>query len=301
MFTALAHARPRQLLVIADGPRDSAEAERCAQTRAIIDRVDWDCEVVTNYSDVNLGCKLRVASGLDWVFEKCEEAIVIEDDCLPEASFFPFCIELLERYRDDERVSMICGSNFQQGNRRSPASYLFLLHVTAWGWASWRRAWRHYDLEIKQWAELRETPWLENLLINPVAVKYWNETFDRTFAGEVDTWDYQFFFSWWARNALAIVPDRNLVTNIGFGSDSSHTADVLPTMANLPFETMNFPLQHPVEVSLNRRADDFSFRQICPWIVENQNLYWQFRHKLASSLPNPLRQKVRQLRARIKR
>lgn len=301
VFAEIAKARPAKLLVVADGPRADreGEAEACRATRAIIDRVDWPCEVLRNFVETNLGCKRRVSSGLDWVFEQVEEAIILEDDCLPDQSFFPFCEELLARFRDDERVSMICGSNFQRGKRRSPYSYFFGLHVTVWGWASWRRVWRHYDVEMKRWPELRDTNWLSDLLQNPVALKYWSEVFDDTYRGLHDTWDWQLFFSWWSEGMLAAIPDRNLVSNIGFGDAATRTRDSLPTMANLPRVAMDFPLKHPPEVSLNREADNCSFKNICPWIVENQNYYWQLRHKFTSSLPDPVRQKVRNLRAKL--
>src|SRR5512139_3287315 len=153
VFAEIAKARPPKLLVVADGPRAnrSGEAEKCAATRAIIDRVDWDCEVLTNFSDTNLGCKNRVSSGIDWVFEQVPEAIILEDDCLPHPTFFRFCEELLERYRDDERIGMISGDNFQLGQKRTDASYYFSRYNHIWGWASWRRAWRHYDREASAW------------------------------------------------------------------------------------------------------------------------------------------------------
>jgi hypothetical protein len=300
VFAEIAKARPAKLLVVADGPRHPGEREQCDAARAIIDRVDWDCEVLKNYSAVNLGCKRRVSSGLGWVFDQVEEAIILEDDCLPHESFFPFCTELLERFRNDERVSMICGSNFQRGKQRSPYSYFFGLHVTVWGWASWRRVWRHYDLEMRRWAQLRETSWLADLLMNPVAVRYWQETFEGAFRGDYDTWDWQLFFSWWSRNMLALVPDRNLVSNIGFGTQASHTRDSLPSMAGLPIEAMTFPLNHPADVHLDRDADNFSFRQIYPFIIENQSYYWQLRHKFVATLPQPLREKIRLLRSKAR-
>ena len=302
VFAEIAKARPARLLIVADGPRPDrpGESEACLATRSVVDQIDWPCEVSTNFADVNLGCKRRLSSGLDWVFEQVEEAIILEDDCVPEETFFPFCTELLERYREDERVGMICGSNFQRGKRRSPDSYFFGLHVSVWGWASWRRAWRNYDVEMRRWPELRDTTWLSDLLVNPVAVKYWREVFEGTFKGDYDTWDWQLFFSLWSQNMLAIVPDRNLVSNIGFGEGATRTQDALPSMANLPVAPMEFPLAHPPDVSLNREADNYSFKQICPWIIENQNYYWQLRHKFTASLPDPLRQKVRELRTKLR-
>jgi hypothetical protein len=302
VFAEIAKARPEKLLVVADGPRvdQPGESALCIATRSVLDMIDWPCEVLTNFADSNLGCRRRVSSGLDWVFEQVEEAIILEDDCLPDETFFPFCTELLERYRNDERVGMICGSNFQSGKRRSPHSYFFGLHTTVWGWASWRRAWQRYDVKMSRWPELRDEPWLLDLLRNPVAFTYWRDVFEGTFNGDYDTWDWQLFFSLWSQDMLALIPDRNLVSNIGFGVEATRTQDSLPSMASLPVRPMDFPLAHPPKVSLNREADDYSFKQICPWIVENQNYYWRLRHKLTASLPDPLRQKVRQLRARLR-
>nr|MBA3765731.1 glycosyltransferase family 2 protein [Acidobacteriota bacterium] len=158
VLAEIAKARPSKLLVIADGPRADHpdDAEKCLAARAAIDRVNWDCEVLTNYSEVNLGCGARPSSGLDWVFENVAEAIILEDDCLPHPTFFPFCAELLERHRDDERVMMISGDNFQFGRKRTQYSYYFSRYTHTWGWATWRRAWRYFDREIKLWPALRE-------------------------------------------------------------------------------------------------------------------------------------------------
>jgi hypothetical protein len=298
VFAEIARARPPKLLVVADGPRTEDERELCTATRAVVDRIDWDCEVLKNFSDVNLGCKRRVSSGLDWVFEQSEEAIIVEDDCLPDQTFFTFCEELLDRFRDDPQVGMICGSSFQSGRKRLPYSYYFGLHITVWGWASWRRAWRAYDLEMRNWPRLRDSSWLSDLLLNPVAVKNWNEIYEGAFQDQLDSWDWQLFFSWWSNNMLAAIPNRNLVTNIGFGDAASHTMDTLPTMANLPLEPMEFPLKHTPVVELDREADELAFRRIYPWIVENQNYYWQLRHKVVASLPEPIRERVRRLRSK---
>ena len=302
VFAEIAKARPATLLVVADGPRldRPGEREACLAARSIVDRVNWPCEVLTNFAESNLGCRRRVSSGLDWVFEQVEEAIILEDDCLPHESFFPFCVELLDKFRDNERVSMICGSNFQGGKQRSPYSYFFGLHVAVWGWASWRRVWQNYDVGMGRWSQLRDTSWLPDLLVNPVAVKYWQETFEGAFRGAYDTGDWQLFFSWWSQDMLAVIPDRNLVSNIGFGTGATRTHDAHPSMANLPLKAMDFPLRHPPSVSLNREADDYSFRQIYPWIIENQNYYWQLRHKFTASLPDPLRQKVRDFRSKLR-
>lgn len=141
-FNEIRKVQPDILLVVSDGPshHKQGEAEKCLETRAIIDQVDWDCKVLTNYSDVNLGCAKRILSGLDWIFGNFERAIILEDDCLPDPSFFPFCEELLERYKNDDRVMSISGQNSQFGRSRTSYSYYFSRYAHCWGWATWRRA-----------------------------------------------------------------------------------------------------------------------------------------------------------------
>ena len=264
VFAEIARVKPKKLLVVADGPRPdrSGEAEKCAEVRAIIDQVDWDCEVLKNYSDINIGCKYRVSSGLNWVFDQCQEAIIIEDDCLPHPTFFQFCTELLDKYRYDERIMVISGDNFQFGRKRGNYSYYFSRYAHIWGWASWRRAWSHNDIELEKWTDLRQTDWLNNILNDTEAVTYWRETFDNSAADKIDSWGIPWMFSCWASNGLTVLPNTNLVSNIGFGKNAVHTHTDLYGTANMKVETMQFPLKHPIRVLPDRDADRFTFNQI---------------------------------------
>lgn len=257
VFEIIAQARPTQLLVIADGPRVDRphEAERCAQTRAIIERVDWECEVLTNYSDINLGCKQRIASGLDWVFEQVESAIILEDDCLPHPSFFAYCSDLLKRYQADERISFISGLNYGYEPENHPNDYYFSYFASIWGWATWRRAWRRYDREMSTWPEFRNGEWLASILHSEKAIAYWREIFDKTYAGEIDTWDYQWVYSNWVHGALGIAPRVNLISNIGFGPDATHTFDTTSQEANRRVEALALPMAHPPFVLRHAVAD----------------------------------------------
>ena len=259
VFKEIAKVRPPKLLVIADGPCSSHlnEADKCAATRAIIDQVDWDCEVLTNYSEVNLGCKKRVSSGLDWVFNTVEKAIILEDDCLPHPTFFRYCEELLEYYRHDQRVMHISGDNFQFGRKRNSDSYYFSRYSHVWGWASWRRAWKHYDVEIKLWESVKEGNWLIDIFGDQKVALSWEKTFQSVYDGKIDTWDYQWLFACWLQNGFAILPNSNLISNIGFGADATHTTGV-SEFANMPVESMEFPLRHPLYILRNAQADQFS-------------------------------------------
>ena len=252
----IADARPSRLLVVSDGPRTDRpdEVERCRQARALIEAIDWPCEVVTNHADTNLGCRRRLSSGLDWIFSQAESAIILEDDCLPDPTFFPFCQELLERYRDDERVMMISGDNFQPAGRESPYSYYYSRFPHVWGWASWRRAWRLYDVSIARWPEVRMQQVIEDIVGNRRSARAWRAIFDAVHAGKIDTWDYQLTFACWMQNGLAILPEVNLVSNIGFGAAATHTTGESP-VANLPTTAMSFPLRHPPFMFRDRAAD----------------------------------------------
>ncbi|WP_255427214.1 methyltransferase domain-containing protein [Sphaerospermopsis sp. LEGE 00249] len=258
VFEAIRQAKPPKLLVVADGPRAEklGEAEKCAATRAIINQIDWECEVLTNYSNVNLGCRKRVSSGLDWIFEQVEEAIILEDDCLPHPTFFRYCQELLEKYRDDQRVMMISGDNFQFGRKRTEDSYYFSRYGHVWGWASWRRAWTKYDDSMAIWPRLKNNGWLSKVLGNEQAVSYWTQIFQAVYDG-FNTWDYIWLFTLWANNGLTILPHVNLVSNIGFGS-GTHTTMSNSPLANMSVEAMTFPLQHPLVINRNSEADNFT-------------------------------------------
>lgn len=257
VFDAIRLAQPKQLLVIADGPRASRlyEAERCQETRQIIEQVDWDCEVSKNYTDVNLGCKQRVSSGLDWAFSQVEEAIILEDDCLPHPTFFPFCEELLERYRLDQRIMAISGDNFQAGRQRTQDSYYFSRYNHIWGWATWRRAWKFYDVTMAQWPIVRDQQWLNDLLETRQARWYWSDVFQAAYEGKIDTWDYAWTFACWIHRGLTVLPKVNLISNIGFGTEATHTTDTKNPFANLPTQAMLFPLRHPPFTVRDATAD----------------------------------------------
>ena len=251
-------AKPSEFLIVADGPRPGieGESEKCAAARAIATRVDWRCRVLTNFSDDNLGLRPRIQTGLDWVFEQVDEAIILEDDCLPHPTFFRFCDEMLERYRDDGSIMSISGSNFQSGTENPDASYYFSRYPHIWGWASWRRSWRLYDADLNAWPELRETPWLD-ALEDRNAARYWNYLFQKTYDG-MNTWDYQLMFSAWQHECLSIAPSVNLVSNLGFRADATHSTNGIGSeYAEIPVEPMRFPLIHPDRVVRDKAADDF--------------------------------------------
>ena len=265
VLEAISHAKPKQLLVIADGPRPDKpeDVEKCEAARAVLNQVDWDCDVLTNFSSVNLGCGLRPATGITWVFDTVEEAIILEDDCLPHPTFFSYCEELLNRYREDERVMMVGGVNFL-GELTSPLqSYHFSRFGSSWGWASWRRAWNHFDYDMKLWPAVYEAKILEQMFPDPVHCRYWQEKFQHVYESKADDiWDYQWLLACWINSGFRIFPETNLVSNIGFGEDATHTFGNGP-FSNMPTTGIEIPLKHPPFVFHSADTDNFIQESFC--------------------------------------
>ena len=283
VFEAIRQAKPKKLLVIADGSRPDRpeEAERCAVARAIIDRVDWKCEVLKNYSDINLGPRKRISSGLKWVFDTVEEAIILEHDCFPHPTFFRFCEELLDYYCQEDRVMATNGQNDQFGRRRGDSSYYFSRYFHCWGWATWSRAWKHYDVDLQSWSTVAKGELLHNIFKSQNDVDYWSNILQETYEKKIDTWDYQWLFACWERNGLIVNPNVNSTSNIGFGSLAENTVcDSRDSLyANMKTEEMIFPLKHSQLLTYNQAADRFTQKT-----VFNPSLITRARSKISRTL-----------------
>ncbi len=251
VFERVREVKPQQLFLILDGPRVNTpdDLTKCNMVKEILSRVDWPCETLRNYSKTNMGCRRRISSGISWVFEHSEEAIILEDDCVPDLTFFKFCAELLARYRNDSRVGMIAGhiEHFDPP-RVNGCSYYVDHFTTIWGWATWRRAWAKYDAELTNWPLAKEQDILMRVLKKQRYVKSWTRMIDRVCEGKTDTWDTAWAFTLFYENWLCVHPKQNLVTNIGCGSDSTHTINVTSQWANQPTVPMDFPLVHPAHL-----------------------------------------------------
>ena len=256
VFEVIARQKPKHLLVACDGPRRDRPDDNALvkQTRAIFDSIDWDCEVQFNFSDTNKGCRQQMADAISWGFEQHERLIILEDDCQPNDSFFSFCHQMLIRYRESPEVMMISGNNYPQAGEFQH-DYRFSKYPLIWGWATWRRAWQRYDLEMKLWDKLEVRDYvLNNFTENPEERAFWQNIFENQCAGKIDTWDYSWTFACWAHNGLSILPRVNLVSNIGFGEQATHTLEKQSPMANqktYPLEASN----HPQGISRIQSAD----------------------------------------------
>lgn len=263
VFERIRGARPRRLYVAADGPRpETADGLRlCKEARAAAGPVDWDCEVHTLLRERNLGCRPAVSSAVSWFFENVEEGILLEDDCVPHPAFFRYCAELLERYRDDERIFGIGGNNFRPASAAG-ASYSFSAYNQIWGWATWRRAWQHYDDSLSLWPGLRDTEWLESFLGDRTAARFWRSVFKRDLAGQIDTWDFAWTLASWMQHGLTVHPAVNLVTNIGFDDRAVHTRNPDSPLANVEARGIDFPLVHPPRVIRDYDVDRFTAENV---------------------------------------
>lgn len=257
VFDVIRQVKPPTLLIVADGPQVSrpGEREKCAAARAVIEQVDWCCEVIKNFSDGNMGCRQRVSSGLSWVFSIAEEAIIIEDDCLPHPTFFRFCEELLERYRYDDRVMMISGHNRSGEWKSDIQSYHFSNYGNIWGWSSWRRAWKYFDVDMELWSKADIRNKIKDVICDEERYKKERENFDRTYLGEIDTWDIQWIFARLLQSGLSIVPSLNLVSNIGLDDEATHTTIPIDDISRLPVYAVSFPLLETSSVTADREFD----------------------------------------------
>lgn len=264
-FEAIARVRPEVLYVSADGPRSHRpdDARLCEASRKIIEQVDWPCELHTDFSDHNLGCKEGPLKGINWLFSRHEQGIIIEDDCVPSASFFNYCEELLQKYQHDNRIMMITGMNRLVNEISDPEySYFFSNLGEIWGWATWKRAWNHYDKNMTLWPEAKKKEILFQYLDSPAYALRLEEKFDRVYHQKITTaWDYQWLLTMALNNGLSIVPGINQVSNIGFGEDATHTRNVRHSTAFLPNYELPLPLKHPPYVVRDKRVDKLQQRK----------------------------------------
>ena len=259
VFEAIRQAKPPRLYVAADAPRTekAGEAEKVQDVRdCVMQNIDWECEVKTLFRDQNLGCKYAVSGAITWFFENEEQGIILEDDCLPSQSFFWYCEELLERYKDDESVYLVSGDSRGTESFGMKEDYGFCKYPMIWGWASWARAWKNYDPELHDWPKQRESlPFL--ISSHKPTISFWEDIFERMYNKEIDTWDYQFSYLLLKNEGRCIVPKVNLITNVGFGADATHTFSAESAAANRKRYEINIPLLHMPDLVSEKKINDF--------------------------------------------
>ncbi len=258
VFEAIRKARPKRFYFACDGPRNAEEAVLCEKVRSLAQRVDWPCELHTRFQPANVGLKLGVSSAISWFFEHEPEGIILEDDTEPVQSFFWFCQELLERYRDDRNIWWILGNNLMADPRpQREASYYFSQHGygAPWGWASWRRSWARYDVDMHAWPTVRGTPAWDAFFLSKAERREAYRLFEATFDGRIRTWDFQHDFCRILHRGITIIPEHNLIRNIGFSGDGTNTVKGNDPRNVDNVSEMPFPLVHPGEVKVDEARD----------------------------------------------
>ncbi len=264
VFEQISKVKPAQLFIAADGARIDkiGEFERCEETRnLVLQNITWPCEIKTLFRENNLGCGLAVSQAISWFFEHVEQGIILEDDCLPDISFFNYCEILLEKYKHNVNLGMISGDNFRLGQLPINESYAFSKYPHIWGWATWRRAWALYDYEMKDLVEDCDYDFIKNYFHNQEEVTYWTKIFNVNNISQWNTWDYQWYYTCWKNNMLSIEPAVNLIRNIGFGEDATHTLMVADQLkfGNQLSHSLEIVF-HPPIVKCDEIGDDLTFQ-----------------------------------------
>jgi hypothetical protein len=262
VFASVRAARPEKLFLCLDAPREGApgDAEKCDAVKRVFEGVDWPCEIFSNYAEKNMGCRHRMSSGISWVFEHVEEAIILEDDCLPDQTFFRFCAELLERFRCDDRVGMIAGHVAHLETIDVQESYYFDRLNTIWGWATWRRAWCKFDRQMVQWPRFKSCYGLRGICKNAYQLKYFSAMFDSVYNNKCSSWATAWALTCIRENFLCVHPTSNLISNIGCGFDATHTRMVDSSWSCHPLQPLTFPLVHPLDTMPNLAEEQKTMR-----------------------------------------
>lgn len=262
VFEAIKKAKPPRLYIAADGARGNkaGEEEKVKAVRNyILDHIDWECETKTLFRDTNLGCKTAVSSAISWFFEQENQGIILEDDCLPSQSFFWYCEDLLEKYKNDERIFLISGYNQQNIWNKYDSDYFFSNLGGIWGWASWKRAWEHYDVEMKDIDAFMRQDGFQKVLGKKLGKIRQDMIYNNIILRKMNTWDYQWGYTRHKNSGLACVPVYSLIENIGFGEEATHT--VGPKSDDVKYHEIEFPLKDNNFIIPDRKYDAKFFEQ----------------------------------------
>jgi len=279
VFKKIREIKPKSIFIAADGPTQSKLVqEQCNKTRSLIlSMIDWKCELKTKFSTTNLGCKTAVSEAITWFFSNVNEGIILEDDCLPDKTFFYYCQNLLSKYRNDHRVMFISGSNMHVDKRFGNGSYFFSKYPAVWGWASWQRVWKNYDVDLKTFPKFKEQQIIQSIFADIFQQRFWLHIFGNLYKRIRDTWDHQLHYSIISQSGVSITPNTNLISNIGFDYDAVRTKDKKNRFANLKIGSMKFPLKHPDFMVPNRKADDELFLTLFLPMIFSQLKFYLFK------------------------
>jgi hypothetical protein len=266
----LRQVRPTQLYVTIDGPRigNNSDKQGVQDCIALLDEIDWPCTVTKLIRDQNLGCKNAVSQGITWFFDQVEAGIILEDDCLPDITFFDYCRVILEKYADEPKVMHISGCNLYNGLKWGQDSYFFSNIPHIWGWATWRRAWVNYDSTMADYPAFLQAGGIKKAVRNSGARMFWKKVFDVMYSNQFDTWDHQWVFAVWRCGGVCVTPNQNLITNIGFDEAATHTniKSAHADLQTVPIDTQ--AMRFPDKIELNEAAIEYAsanFYQLPSW------------------------------------
>jgi hypothetical protein len=254
---SLRTVKPSKIFVIADGPKNRKDKQKCEETRELIKLINWECKIYKNYSSKNLGLRKRVVSGLNWVFSKVDRVIILEDDLVIHKDFYKFCEQMLERYKNNSDIISIAGNNFIFGKHRIKASYFFSRYTYSWGWATWRSRWKLYKDNMNDWPRLKRQGSLKSVIKGSWRYIYWTKIFDLTYRRIIDSWAYCFMYTSFVHKKYTVVPIVNLVSNVGAGKSATHTS-VKSKALYVDIQNLAFPLKHPKKVEQDLVADSIT-------------------------------------------
>ena len=262
-FSIIRNQKPKKLFIISDGPRvqNFNDKEKCKECLEIVNQIDWPCDVKTNYSNINLGMKERNITGLNWAFSFEEELLILEDDNLPVDEFFKFVEKVAPIYRNNEKIFQITGVNWQDGIIRGDSSYYFSKYNNLWGWVTWKRNWKKYDVKISEWPNYKKSENWKKKNPNDIERYYWEKLFDEYYSNEINSWAYAWLFSAFYNDSLTVTPNVNLVKNVGLHGDGTHEFKNKNSLTK-PYGQIKFPLVHPKNIEENSEADEYTFNNI---------------------------------------
>jgi hypothetical protein len=273
VFEKIRQIKPKYLFISADGPKDEKDNINCESTRDIFTKIDWPCKVERRFLDKNQGCSISVSSGITWFFSKVDKGIILEDDCLPETSFFYFCEKLLNKYKNNEEIMMIAGTNLLGEWKSDNQDYHFSRQIAIWGWATWKRAWKGYSHNLESLKDKETLDSIERTISNPIYYRYIIDKINKTLRGEIDSWGYRWIISCYINKGKIITPSKNLITNIGFHRKALHTKNPFSWMSRIKSHKIKFPLREP----------------------KSQEVDKDFHNKIIKKITNPLHRLINKL------
>lgn len=301
VLDSLRAVKPTRLYVAnnAPNPADPADPAKVEAVRRLFDtKIDWPCEVIKFYRTEHVSAKISISGAISWFFTEVEAGIILEDDCECDPSFFKYAAECLDLYRDDDRVMHISASNFQFGKQWGEGSYYFSRYNHIWGWAGWRRAWQHFDLSLQTLPRDQHKANVKRLFKRPEDQSYWLAIYDYIKSGNLDTWDYHWMFMMWHHDGLGIIPQKNLIKNLGFGADATNSVDPNYELADLAVESLSFPLKHPAQVQCAIEADESTARQF--FKTDKSARLGHLKIKLATMISIEQKKRLKKFIVRVK-